>query len=239
MDVVSGALSELKELLSRRDALQGFNGNALHIMHRDIYEISALLAVLKCDLKAFHEAITVVMNFYHGCRYEDESPNKYLMLGLNLMYLLATNQHPEFQMMLEQIDPAVQQSNPYISTAMKLEQSLMEGVYNKVVLTEKNIPSPYYALFVRISMDTIRDEIASCIERSFKKVTLKDAAQLLLFTNISDMTQFVKERKWRCSDSVLYFEKEQKNEIVPRSSLSTKRIAEQTIFYAKQLEMIV
>lgn len=32
----------------------------------------------------------------------------------------------------------------------------MEGAYNKVVLTEKNIPSPFYTVFIRIMMDAVR-----------------------------------------------------------------------------------
>ncbi|MFH4983952.1 hypothetical protein AB6A40_010661 [Gnathostoma spinigerum] len=78
------------------------------------------------------------------------------MIGLHLMFLLATNRLAEFHMSLEQVDRAAQENNPYISTPVKLEQSLMEGVYNKVVLTEGTIPSSYYALFVRILMDTVR-----------------------------------------------------------------------------------
>lgn len=32
----------------------------------------------------------------------------------------------------------------------------MEGAYNKVLLDEKNIPTPYYSFFVSILFDTIR-----------------------------------------------------------------------------------
>ncbi|KHN71372.1 26S proteasome non-ATPase regulatory subunit 8, partial [Toxocara canis] len=59
-----------------------------------------------------------------------------------------------------------------------------------VVLTEGTIPSPYYAVFIRILMDTVRGEIATCIERAFKRVSLKDATQLLLFNNESETVPF-------------------------------------------------
>ncbi|VDN44363.1 unnamed protein product [Gongylonema pulchrum] len=100
----------------------------------DVYEIDVLSAVLRSDLKAFRDAISIlkrrVVQQVSDDRFEPH--------------------------LLEQIDQNIQQNNPYITTPVKLEQSLMEGVYNKVVLTEKNIPSPYYALFIRISMDTVR-----------------------------------------------------------------------------------
>ncbi|VDK66433.1 unnamed protein product, partial [Anisakis simplex] len=98
----------------------------------DVFEIDALYATLRADFNEFHEAITVVLNFYDSYSSGGESPNKYLMIGLNLMYLLATNHLAEFHMLLEQVDQSVQQNNPYISTPVKLEQSLIEGVYNKV-----------------------------------------------------------------------------------------------------------
>uniref|UniRef100_A0A915PB72 non-specific serine/threonine protein kinase n=1 Tax=Setaria digitata TaxID=48799 RepID=A0A915PB72_9BILA len=203
---VSVALKQIKEMMDNPETLRGLSSAALRTIHRDVYEIDALYAVLQSDLKAFREAISVVMNFYDCYRSNEESPNKFLMIGLNLMYLLTTNQHAQFHMLLEQIDQNIQQNNPYITTPVKLEQSLMEGVYNKVVLTEKNIPSPYYALFIRISMDTVRDEIASCIECSFKKVSQKDAAQLLLFNSVAEIIPFAKKRSWKSLGNTYVFE---------------------------------
>lgn len=235
---IGSTLKQIKELMNSSEALEGFSESALHTIHRDVYEIDALYVVLQSDLKAFSEAISIVMNFYDCYSSKEESPNKYLMIGLNLMFLLATNQHAHFHMLLERIDQNVLQNNPYITTPVKLEQSLMEGVYNKVVLTEKNIPSPYYALFIRISMDTVRNEIASCIECSFKKVSQRDAVQLLLFNNVSELIPFAKQRGWKTSGNT-YFFAQAFSDPAPKEHLDTKRIAKQTIFYAKQLEMIV
>ncbi|VDK80368.1 unnamed protein product [Litomosoides sigmodontis] len=235
---VGGAIKQIKEMMENPEILKGLSSAALYTIHRDVYEIDALRAVLQSDLKAFHEAISVVMNFYDCYKLNEESPNKFLMIGLNLMYFLTTNQHAQFHMLLEQIDQNVQQNNPYITIPVKLEQSLMEGVYNKIVLTEKNIPSPYYALFIRISMDTVRDEIASCIECSFKKVSQKDATQLLLFNSVSEVIPFAKKRSWKSSGNTYIFEQGLSGP-TQKEQLDTKRIAKQTIFYAKQLEMIV
>ncbi|VDN02192.1 unnamed protein product [Thelazia callipaeda] len=195
-----------QEMMNKPEMLEGLNSAALHTIHRDVYEIDALFAVVQSDLIAFREAIGVVMSFYDCYRLHEDSPNKYLMIGLNLMYLLATNQHAQFHMLLEQIDQNIQQNNPYISTPVKLEQSLMEGVYNKVILTEKNIPSPYYALFIRMSMDAVRNEIASCIECSFTKVSQKDAAQLLLFNTVNEVIPFANNRSWKSSGNTYVFE---------------------------------
>uniref|UniRef100_A0AAF5RUL1 26S proteasome non-ATPase regulatory subunit 8 n=1 Tax=Wuchereria bancrofti TaxID=6293 RepID=A0AAF5RUL1_WUCBA len=240
LGVIGVRLKRIKELMNNRNALRGLTHNALLMIHRDVFEIDALCAVLRSDLNSFREAITVLINFYNSYGSNEEWPNKWLMIGLDLMFLLATNQHTEFHMLLEQIDQDIQQKNPYIKIPMKLEQSLIEGAYHKIVLTEKNIPSPYYALFIRISMDTVRNEIALCVEHSFIKISQRDAARLLLFNDVNEMISFAEKRGWRssiCASSVTYVFDHAQQHVEPQ--LDTKRIAMQTIFYAKQLEMIV
>ncbi|VDP12958.1 unnamed protein product [Onchocerca flexuosa] len=241
LGAIGSRLERIKELMNNRNALRGLSHQTLLMIHRDVFEIDALCAILKSDLGSFREAITVLINFYNSYGLSDEWPNKWLMIGLDLMFLLATNQHIQFHMLLEQIDQDIQQKNPYIETPVKLEQSLIEGAYHKIMLTEKNIPSPYYALFMRISMDTVRDEIASCMERAFLKVSQRDAARLLLFNDVNKMISFVEKRGWKssmCGRDVTYvFDEAHQTCAEPR--IDTKRITKQAIFYAKQLEMIV
>jgi len=151
---------------------------------KDYYEIRALLASLNISeygsgMPAFERAITEVHGFYE-CQ-EKESEGKYLIQGLHLMYLLASGQLPLFHMIIEKIDQSIQRGNPYISTPIKLEQFLMEGSYNKILLDEKNIPSPHYGVFIRILMHTARSEIATCIEKSYNNLLLNDACKILFF----------------------------------------------------------
>lgn len=184
----------------------------------------------------------------------ENSENKHLMTGLHLMFLLAANRLSDFHMLLEQIPQKEQTSNAYISTPVRIEQSLMEGAYNKVVLTEKNIPSPFYTIFIRIMLDTIRREIATSIEKSFKVLTAKDATVMLLFDNDEQMKKFGQEvimifkatsikkyiylqRKWHLDGERYVFEIEVAQE--KPVNLDTVRVATQTLFYAKQLEQIV
>ncbi|KAL4002546.1 COP9 signalosome subunit CSN8 family protein [Acanthocheilonema viteae] len=241
LEMIGIRLKRIKELMNNRNALRGLSHQALLMIHRDVLEIDALCAILRCDLNSFREAITILISFYNSYGSSEEWPNKWLMIGLDLMFLLATSQHTQFHMLLEQIDQDIQQKNPYIKTPVTLEQSLIEGAYHKIMLAEKNIPSPYYALFIRISMDTVRDEIASCMERAFIKISQRDAARLLLFDDINEMTPFAAKRGWKSSmygRGVMYvFDHAQETHAEPQ--LDTERIVKQTIYYAKQLEMIV
>jgi 26S proteasome regulatory subunit N12 len=207
-------------------------------IHRDYFEISALFAILKKDLDGFEKSIINVQSFYTS--QSNDSTNKYLMIGLHLMFLLVKDKLSEFHMLIEQIDQHLQQTNPYIVTPVKLEQYLMEGAYNKVVLNEKTIPSPYYAMFIRILTDTVRGDIAVCIEKSYKRILIKDAIQMLLYDNADEALAFADKRGWKREKDMFSFDALQAtNEGPPKAHLDTERIAKQAIFYAKQLEMIV
>ncbi|VDM56823.1 unnamed protein product [Angiostrongylus costaricensis] len=172
-------------------------------------------------MSTFDDTIPRVLSFYDQCPTAAE--NKYLMVGLNLMFLLASNRLSEFHMLLESVPQSIQSTNPYISTPVRLEQSLMEGAYNKGSTRAK---SGYF-----------RSDIAVSIEKSFKLLSTRDAANMLLFENDAQVQEFAKQRKWVNEHGCFVFETSATHHDKP--TLDTARIAKQTIFYAKQLEMIV
>uniref|UniRef100_A0A1I7TFC8 26S proteasome non-ATPase regulatory subunit 8 n=1 Tax=Caenorhabditis tropicalis TaxID=1561998 RepID=A0A1I7TFC8_9PELO len=229
---IEKALNDLKVALDEGSDL---NDKQAALASKDQYEISVLLAILKKDFASFDDHINQVNTYY--TMVPENSENKHLMTGLHLMFLLASNRLSDFHMLLEQIPQKEQISNAYISTPVRIEQSLMEGAYNKVVLTEKNIPSPFYSIFIHIMLETIRREIASSIEKSFKVLAARDATVMLLFENDQQMLQFAQDRKWHLDGERFVFEVEVAQE--KPVNLDTVRIATQTIFYAKQLEQIV
>ncbi|KAK6734647.1 hypothetical protein RB195_018063 [Necator americanus] len=256
-------LKQIGEALFDQNAVASLDTNALTTIYKDYYEISALVSVLKNDMIAFDDAIPRVLSFYEQC--PSAAENKYLMIGLNLMFLLASNRLSDFHMMLESVPQSVQSGNPYISTPVRLEQSLMEGAYNKVVLTEKTIPSQFYSIFIRIMMDAVRavrcavhllphtrlndtqvlpawlrtsgvtegitSDIAVSIEKSFKLLSARDAADMLLFETEAQVSDFAKQRKWKSDHGCFVFETDSAHH--DRPTLDTARIAKQTIFYAK------
>lgn len=80
----------------------------------------------------------------------------YPLLGLNLLCLLAQGRISDFHMHLELIDPALINDNIYIKHPVKIEQSLMEGSYNKVWSARQDVPAEEYLVFMDILMNTIR-----------------------------------------------------------------------------------
>lgn len=64
------------------------------------------------------------------------SPEEYPILGLNLMRLLAENRIAEFHTELELL-PLRALDHPCIKYAVELEQSFMEGAYNRLINGKK------------------------------------------------------------------------------------------------------
>ena len=90
------------------------------------------------------------------------------MLGLNLLCLLAQNRVAEFHTELERLPANEIDNNVYIRHPVSLEQNIMEGSYNKDLLAKGNVPAESYNFFLDILMDTVRNEIASCLDKVIK-----------------------------------------------------------------------
>ena len=90
------------------------------------------------------------------------------LLGLNLLCLLAQNRVAEFHTELERLPANEIENNVYIRHPVSLEQNIMEGSYNKDLLAKGNVPAESYNFFIDILMDTVRNEIASCLDKVIK-----------------------------------------------------------------------
>ncbi|XP_052700636.1 26S proteasome non-ATPase regulatory subunit 8-like [Crassostrea angulata] len=208
------------------------------LVARDILEIGAQWAIAKRDIPVFERYMAQLKCYYMD--YKDnlpESTYKYQLLGLNLLCLLAQNRLAEFHTELELLPVKELQNNIYIKHPVSMEQYLMEGSYNKVFLAKGNVPAENYNFFIDILLDTIRNEIASCIEKAYEKIALNEAARMLFFENAKPMKDYAVQRGWTLPpDGFFHFQHEKKDadEVIP-----AKMLAEQTIEYARELEMIV
>lgn len=118
------------------------------------------------------------------------SQRMYPLLGLNLLHLLAQGRISDFHMQLELIDPQLIQENIYIKHSVKIEQSLMEGSYNKVWKARQDVPAQEYLFFMDMLMQTIRNEIASCSEKSYESLPIQDAISLFYVKDMNELSHF-------------------------------------------------
>ena len=134
---------------------------------RDTLEIGAQHAVSLGDTKMFERYMAQLLTYYYD--YNNSLPDsafKYQLLGLNLLCLLSQNRVSEFHTELERL-PCSELSNVYIKHPVSLEQYIMEGSYNKVLSLKGNVPAESYNYFFDILLNTVREEIASCLEKVF------------------------------------------------------------------------
>ena len=124
-----------------------------------IYEIGAFTSVAIKDQASLHRYMSLLAPIYfdpEGKQTSDTNPC--VLLGLYLLSLLVKNNIAEFHVILEQIKiaPALDASSPFIQFPIQLQQCLVEGTYHRVVLAKEQAPSPDYAWFVGLLVDTIR-----------------------------------------------------------------------------------
>merc|ERR1712179_690451 len=204
---------------------------------RDTLEIGAQYAVTVGDIPMFERYMAQLQTYYHDYSIKlPESAFKYQLLGLNLLCLLAQNRVAEFHTELERLPGKEIQNNVYIKHPVSLEQYIMEGSYNKVLLAKGNVPAESYNFFIDILMDTVRNEIASCLEKAYKDISCADAARMLSI-GAGEINDYAKERGWQVTSGRLCFRRldgEQEEQGVPSIEL-----ANMAITYAREMEQIV
>ncbi len=102
---------------------------------------------------------------------------------LAFVLLLCLCRIADFHTELEQVPSDTLQNDPYIRCPVRMEQFIMEGSYNKVLMMKDNVPAESYKFFVDELLVTIKDEIASCVEKAYEHIKVKDLAKMLQVDN--------------------------------------------------------
>ncbi|GMN31457.1 hypothetical protein TIFTF001_003265 [Ficus carica] len=160
-DTCTNLLSQLKVLLTGFRSLPPLfedTPNAVHelTIARDIYEHAVVLSVKIEDQDAFERDFFQLKPYYTDARNRiPPSPQEYPILGLNLLRLLVQNRIAEFHTELELLSSTALE-NPCIKHAVELEQSFMEGAYNRVLSARQTVPHETYVYFMDLLAKTVR-----------------------------------------------------------------------------------
>ncbi|EFA79220.1 26S proteasome regulatory subunit S14 [Heterostelium album PN500] len=204
------------------------------LLARDILEIAALYSVKVRDISAFERFYAQLTTFYQDYKkYIQPSALQYNIIGLHLMKCLATQNAPKFHSELELI-PFDMLSNPFIKFPLLVEKSIAEGSYQKVLSSRSQVPSEHYLVFIDLLSNSMREDIANCIERSFKYLTLKEAQKVLQVASLDQLSEYIKKRGWKVDGDKILFDSGPQQIEIPSTQL-----IHQTIHYAKELERIV
>lgn len=154
---------------------------------------------------------------------------------------MAQNRVADFHTELELLSVKELQNNIYIRHPVSLEQWLMEGSYNKVFISKDEVPATTYIPFIEILLNTIRVEIANCIETAYETISVQETARMLYFKNVNDLNQFILKRQWKVdqsTQSLVFVSKDEKTK-QQNAEIPADMLARRSIEYAKELEMIV
>ncbi|GFS38067.1 regulatory particle non-ATPase 12A [Actinidia rufa] len=205
----------------------------------DIYEYAVVFSVKIEDQDTFERDFFQLKPYYTDARGRlPPSPQEYPILGLNLLRLLVQNRIAEFHTELELLS-ASSLENPCIKHAVELEQSFMEGAYNRVLSARRTVPHETYVYFMDLLAKTVRDEISGCSEKAYDSLSINNARQLLLFSSDQELFEYVKEEhpEWEIKNGLVIFQRAK--EAAPCKEIPSLQLINQTLSYARELERIV
>jgi len=208
------------------------------IIARDFLEICCQLSIETEDVEAFEKYFVQLKTYYFDFRNElPESAYMHELVGCHLLCLLSQNKLAQFHSELEMISIGDLLNNIYIRHPVSIEQYLMEGSYNKIFLSKANLPSERCKFFIEVLSNTIRDEIAECMEKSYQCISLQEAASILFFEDKAQVKQYAQQRQWQLepSSGMVTFRSEE----AEKKSIDSTKMINDFVNYAVQLETII
>ncbi len=211
------------------------------ILAREILEHGALLAIRMMDIPSFERHVAQLKMYYSDCSEGlPESSRQYPILGLNLLRLLAQNRIADFHTELELIPPALAASNVYIQHPAQLEQHIMEGSYNKVLSAKHDgLYASEGMYFMDMLVDTVREEIAECSEKSYPSISAAELQNLLMLGSADELREYADGRGWKVDGGKVTFATMDEDAAPKQSAIPSTQLIQETLAYAKELERIV
>lgn len=116
----------------------------------------------------------------------------------------------------------------------------MEGSYNKIFNAKLTVPSKSYGFFMDVLLETIRGEIAGCLESAYKVLSVKEVAKKLhMSTQKAAIEYGVGVKKWTLRKKEFVFDLNEKAQNRKQEVIPSKSFTENVLGFAKELEMIV
>mmetsp|Transcript_2456 Transcript_2456/g.4068 ORF Transcript_2456/g.4068 Transcript_2456/m.4068 type:complete len:261 (+) Transcript_2456:126-908(+) len=205
---------------------------------RDVYESAVLLSVAAQDISMLERHLLLLRPFNFDYRDElGDSKQRSEMIALELLTLLVDSRLAEFHSLLELV-PMNERQNKYTMFVVELEQYLMEGSYNKVLAARKRTPSKTYSWLLEVLEETVREEIASCIEAAYPSIKLSSAQKLMNLPSSKALEEFCASKEsWSVEGNMIKFKGEELGDLADQ--IPSHQLITENLNYAHELERIV
>ncbi|KAK8816142.1 hypothetical protein WA556_001087 [Blastocystis sp. ATCC 50177/Nand II] len=107
------------------------------------------------------------------CPQDPDRERQLVVEALHLLYLLVSRDLSSFHAELERISDA-DMENPLIQFSVHIEGYLTTGRYNKIQEYMQLLPHPLFSYLMAGLVESIRDDIESCIEESYRELSVED-----------------------------------------------------------------
>lgn len=202
-----------------------------------VYELATLLSVKKGDFIGFERHVSRVKTYYLDyAGVIKPTPRRQLIIGLNLLRLLAQNRVSEFHTELELV-PMEVRNDPLITYPLTLEQYIMEGSYSRVTDAASKMPDKSFAFFVGRLVESMREKIANCAEKAYDSLALNAAAKLLSLKD-SELPAFCTQRGWRVVGNRIVFSPDV-DALAAKGQVPSAELIKRSLDYARELEQII
>lgn len=208
------------------------------VLARDLLEQGAWVALKNNSTTDFERFLDQLKPFY-AAAVQPASSHMPALLGLNLMRLLSVKDLSTFHTERELLSPVVRESE-YVEFAHRLERFLSEGAYHKMLGVERaSAPDKAYLPFLDKLNESIRDEVADCMEGSFAPVAVAEAGKLLFISDGDDAVRaFAAKRGWTVTDGgdVVF---KAAGEVSHKDTENSFTLIRRSLQYAGEMERIV
>ncbi|KAF2005869.1 hypothetical protein P154DRAFT_456475 [Amniculicola lignicola CBS 123094] len=226
------------------------------LLARETLELGALISIRLKDPVSFTRYFQQLQPFYSlaASTLPKDGSQQSKITGLYLVLLLSEGDYAGFHTLLERLEVGAAEEmsggkggkgledDVFVQYPIRLEQALMEGSYNRVWVETKGerVPCEEFGMFSEVLIGTIRNEIASCSEKAYPSIPVSDAKSLLFLDSEGAVVKFAQEAGWVVKDSRIYFPQQEEEYAQSKDILATSdKVIENTLGYARELEMIV
>jgi len=235
-------LSSESNMSSGHDNTAKSQRNAIQNLRTGFFECAVLFSVDCNDKESFQRYMSSLRPLYTMQSDQDaiSSELKCIILGINLLNLLVENKLSEFHCELELLDDS-HLNHPAILFCTQLDQHLMMGSYDQVLLAAAKPPTEYYIFFLKSLMKTVRINIGDGITAAYRNLSIPTATKLLMFQTDEETLAFIEENypTWLVDLSTKLIIIQNKAVEVKSEEIPSLKLINQQLTYASEIERIV